>query len=487
MPMQPVYRGYHGVVEERAATRPSQIFAIAGLFVAIYIISSFVKTDTEKAEAAMRSIFAVSGLAAMLFCFMNIELALAALVFVVPLTNYNLPGLPFYLTIGDAYIVILTLAWLMRLMVSRGGRIQSANLDRPIFIFIVLSVISMFGSTSIPDAGVELLQTIEYIVISYYLFQNVIRKREEMDNVMLAIALSAQMYSLYGIIQYIIEGGGSYRVLSTFGHFNAFGTYLAIMIPLFFNLAVTERVRWRRAMYFITIGTCSVAIMFTFSRGAWIGVIGALIFSAWIRGMGQFIKIFSLLIVTVIILSVLLPERFIFRAASITEIQDDSTQSRIKQYSMAFEIMTEKPFFGVGLNELDNYATARGTPALAGIHNVFLYIAAERGIPAMAVFLLIVFLFIKNTMRNAAETRSSIFRGIYAGLFSGIASFMIVNLTAFQLVRGLGVFLGIFMGLSVAARRIEEYLILTDTIEEDPGDAPILRTPALIGHVTSQQ
>jgi O-antigen ligase len=484
---QPAYKARHGFVEEESATHYSQVFKVAGMLLLIYLAAHYIfKVNEAEASASMRGIFAVSGLFAMLFCFMNIELATTVFVFVIPLTNYRLPELPFFLTIADAYIIILTTAWLMRLVVSRGERIRGHNLDRLIFIFIILSLVSMFGSGIFSDAIVELLQTIEYFVISYFLFQNIIRRREELNNVMLAISLAAIAYSCYGIFQYIAEGGGSYRVVATFGHFNAYGAYLALMIPLYFNLALTESLRWRRMMYIITIFTCSVAIMFTFSRGAWIGVLGALVFSAWLRGMGQFVKVLSLLTVMVIIMSVSLPERFIGRAASITEIDDLSTQNRIKQYTMAFKIMTENPFFGVGLDELGHYAAAQGTAELGEIHNLFLYVAAERGIPAMMVLVLIIIVFFNNMMTRAAATRSSYFRGIYVALFSAIVSYMIVNLTAYQLVRGLGNFIGIFFGLSVAAQRIEEHLILTDKLEEDPDQSVILRTPALIGHVTSR-
>ena len=482
--MDAIFRAETGLVQEKPSTTAKQILVIAITLVLIYIFGKVMKLSFQDANETLKLLFLFGGMAILIFSFLNLELCTIAFVFVAPLTTLSLPGLSFYFTYGDAHLVIITIAWGIRLMVKSGEKIYKSPMDRPIFLFLFLSFCGMIKCTDMEVAIREYIQTIEYLVISFYVFSSILNRKNEMDNFIFSLALSCILFSLHGIIQYYEAREVGFRVLSTFGHFNAYGTYLAFMVAFFFNMALSEPVRWRRWVFWTAMGTASMAILFTFSRGAWIGVVGALIFSAWLRGMTQFIKVFALILLVVIVMSVILPEQFIFRVSSITEIHDMSTQSRLKQYAMGVEIITTQPILGVGVSQLSEYATSRGTPSLAEIHNVFLYLAAERGIPAMILFTWIIVLFFRTAIQRYQQSLSRKFRGIYLASFAAICSFMIVNFTAFQLVRGLGVFVGIFFGLTMAAARIEDHLIEAGELEEDEEESDISRSPSLIGHLS---
>ena len=96
--------------------------------------------------------------------------------------------------------------------------------------------------------------------------------------------------------------------------------------------------------------------------------------------MTQFIKYFSVIVILIVVASLFLPKQFIGRAASITEIHDKSTESRLKQYQMSTEIMMDRPLLGTGIGQVSAYSAQYGAPGIGDIHNVIMQIGAERGI-----------------------------------------------------------------------------------------------------------
>ena len=472
----------HGYIKDRTAhTSPGFFFFLTGAFFFSYFVVVYFKLNTQALAEMTWSVFLVAGFIVLLFSFLNLEMAVLSMVFLVPITSYELPGLPVHITIGDAYLLVVTTAWGMRLMVKSGERILKAPWGRPIALFLFLSCVSLINSTDLATGITEILQTIEYFVAAMYLFYAVIRSPEDMGNALIALSLSSSLFSLLGIREYFLMGMGDTRIQSTFGHFNAFGVYLAMMIPLFFTLMLSEKERWRRTLFTTALVLCCFAILLTFSRGAWIGVLLALLLSGWLRGMKQFIKFFSVVVLALIVSTVLLPERFIGRAASATEIQDDSTQSRIKQYEMAMEIMAKYPLFGTGVGQVPLYASRRGTPGLTEIHNVFLHIGADRGIPAMLALLLIFFVHYRVISRRIFLSRSTYFRNMYITNISSMAAFLMVNMTAYQLVRGVGIFVGLFLGMAAALILMEDRLAESGELDEDLDEPDLLsRSPSLL-------
>lgn len=477
-------------IEEKPSTSNKHVLIFFLIIVAAYAISKFFDIKIENPTAFIKIAFITGGIIVFIFCFLNLEMALLGLIFIIPETKQNLPGLSFFVTYGDVYLLIIAFAWVLRLLVKSNEYMHKSPLDRPIVLFIIWSTFSLLSTPNVEGGlseGVkDLLQTIEYFVMAFYVFKSIIKHRDELDSVLMALALTSMLVSVYGIIEYIMNGGKSYRIESTLGHFNGLGAYLSFMVPLFFNGFISERVKWRKWwIYFVAMSLSTVAIMLTFSRGAWIGVLVAIVLSAWLRGMNQFLRVFSVVMVLIVFASVLLPSRFIGRAASVTEVQDKSTQNRLNQYGMAIEIMGKEPLLGTGIGGLYWYAQDRGTPALYEIHNLFLYMAAERGIPAMLLLIWLIITYYVTIFRRINATKSTYFKSFYIANFSSITAFLIVNLTAEQLVHGVGMHVGVFFGIAMAAMRIEQDMIESGAIEEEEQQLePLARAPSLIGHLS---
>ena len=130
------------------------------------------------------------------------------------------------------------------------------------------------------------------------------------------------------------------------------------------------------------------ALTLTFTRNAWIGACAAV-------GLLFVLKDFRLtaiLPVIVAALFVLSPQGVISRLTSTFDAQDPANQDRFAMIEIGVRMVRDHPLTGVGPNMVSrvydtyrpDYAVNRTNPHL---HNVPLQIAAERGLPALAVWL----------------------------------------------------------------------------------------------------
>jgi O-antigen ligase len=131
-----------------------------------------------------------------------------------------------------------------------------------------------------------------------------------------------------------------------------------------------------------------VALALTFTRNAWIGACVA----AGLLFILKDFRLTALLPVIVAALVVLAPDGLVSRVTSTFNAQDPANQDRFAMIEIGARIIRDHPLAGIGPNMVPrvyeeyrpDYAVNRTNPHL---HNVPLQIAAERGLPAAAVWL----------------------------------------------------------------------------------------------------
>jgi putative inorganic carbon (hco3(-)) transporter len=130
-----------------------------------------------------------------------------------------------------------------------------------------------------------------------------------------------------------------------------------------------------------------VALFLTLGRGAWVGtsIAVAVIFS---------LKNFRLMAAIPIVVAVafsLAPDTVTRRMTSVFDLQDPSNRDRVAMLKTGVAMTSAHPLTGVGPNMIEKvYVQYRAPEAVQQtnqhLHNVPMQIAAERGIPALAVF-----------------------------------------------------------------------------------------------------
>ena len=243
---------------------------------------------------------------------------------------------------------------------------------------------------------------------------------DRFDRLLRAVALVGICVAVVGMLEYLgvswtcIPSSG--RPSATLGFRNILGMYLAIGIFPAAALVLQPR-RSDRILGGLAFLLMAVLLIFTRTRGAWLGVLVASLlglgagwrvlgWAAISRILWQYrVAVFGSFIVVAIAGAI--PPKFRDRNLSrldenkstlVSTIQfmgqEGGDRGRLKIWSHTFQMIREKPLFGVGLQNWAAYYPRYDRGDVMGIgvaperpHNDFLWVAAEMGLPGLVVYL----------------------------------------------------------------------------------------------------
>lgn len=185
-----------------------------------------------------------------------------------------------------------------------------------------------------------------------------------------------------------------YRVSGTLGVPNTYGVWLVTLIPLGMRMALYSKLKPR----IIWIGVMLVSLMCllaTYTRGAWFSFLASTVVFTLSDVFRKKIsaKQVSIFVVMAIVLAIVISVKYgegIKDRMSDTEksLTGKQKSSRLYLAQDALRIINDHLLTGVGLDNYRYYSD----PEIEGtriVHNVYLLIAAEQGVPASITFLLI--------------------------------------------------------------------------------------------------
>ncbi len=171
---------------------------------------------------------------------------------------------------------------------------------------------------------------------------------------------------------------------------NGAGLLMAMGLPFAYAFAATRWSSWsawRRAAAIVGGGLITHAVMMTYSRGAMLSLAIGMLWLLWRhRPRWQSLAGGPLVFVGVLALAgAEIREEFM----STRHYRDDpSALSRLDSWAGAWEIAWEHPLFGTGLRNSHQYSLNYGMDRQnRTIHNQYLQIAADSGIPTAAVYI----------------------------------------------------------------------------------------------------
>ena len=184
----------------------------------------------------------------------------------------------------------------------------------------------------------------------------------------------------------------TYRVTGTIGVANAYGLYVAALLPIAIRIALFTRLKPKWLWYFITSLSLG-ALLASYTRGAWLSFILATIFFFIIDYKEKKISRRQLRLLlglgTIVIIFVAVKYGHVIenRMVGSTEtLASDKKHSRIGLAKDAIGVISENKIWGVGLNNY-RYHSDKETQGTRIVHNTYLLIAAQQGVPGIIIFL----------------------------------------------------------------------------------------------------
>lgn len=245
----------------------------------------------------------------------------------------------------------------------------------------------------------------------YFVIINSANTKKLLNNLLTCFVVSGFLVCLYGLAQYFFGwdtaqawmdeemfGDIKMRIYSTLGNPNVLGEYILLVLPVSIGLMWTRRKAAAKVVYAGISGLMFLALILTFSRGCWIGLmIAAAIFITFAAG-----KLWGIGLAALPIIPMVLPESIINRFLSIGDMEDSSTSYRVYIWMGTLAMMRDFWVSGIGMGQ-EAFTQVYPFYSYNGIvaphsHNLFLQILVESGIAGIAVFLLIMFFFLRRMM-----------------------------------------------------------------------------------------
>ncbi|MDA8381966.1 MAG: putative O-glycosylation ligase, exosortase A system-associated [Betaproteobacteria bacterium] len=218
---------------------------------------------------------------------------------------------------------------------------------------------------------------------------------------LLVIAFSIGFYGVKGAI-FTLRTGGHDEVWGPIGTFIGSNTFLGLamimVLPLLIFLAREEKTVWMRRLLYATATCTFVSIIFTYSRGAFLGLaaISPLLF---LRTKHKVLV--SLLLVPMLYVGAQWAPKAIFHRADTIEHyhQDYSAMQRLQAWSVAWNIARTHPLTGGGfeyewvpnrrwLSYANPIYNKFGHTARAA-HSIYFQVMGQHGLVAFGLFVLL--------------------------------------------------------------------------------------------------
>ena len=430
----------------------------------------------EATKNEVKSGFNMPFIFAMLFGFMSIFiepllLFFAIILFVLLVAMISSPesgvililfALPFMTTVQlFIFICLIFISYILKLICGR--RLWRFHLiDFSVFGFLAFLVFG--GIVTVDGSSLPKMLLMMCFMGMYFVIKNIINSPAMVKRCLYALVISSAVVSVYGIYQnyfgalstkwqdmemfFEIKG----RVVSMFDNPNVLGEFLILIFPITLALMATSKLSYERFFLFAIAMMSCWCLVFTWSRGAWIGCMIATVL---------FLCISSKYFFTAGLLSLPWVGAFVWLKRDsliltrLTSFGDSSTSYRLGIWKGVLRMLEDVGLFGIGIGE-EAFKKIYPMYALTGIeaaphaHNLYLQIAVEMGVFALIAFLIFIFLFAqfsfsfcKSAMNRSNKLLSlGIFCGVLALLIQGMTDYVWYNYRVFLLfwmIVGLGV------------------------------------------------
>lgn len=384
------------------------------------------------------------------------------------------------ISLFDIIFVALLLYWLFQLLLRKQKFKFYPIITVPALTYLVLAGISAFFSQDKLLSFAMFINLFRGFIIFIY-FANNVHSEKEVRFIVAMLMSGVLIQFLVGTLQYVTggtlgltlfgEGDRAFRttlagasaisrVGGTIGSANSLAMYLNLILPIIFSFVFIRTKPIFRSIAGIVFILGGLTEILTMSRGGWVALTAAVVivlYGIFKKHYQSRFKSYVLTMTVIILITLPVIASFVDVQKRLFEDDYGAAYGRIPQMKVAFNIIAHHPFTGIGLN---NYATVMNRYDRTRenktyqfpypVHNAFLLIAAESGLPALFCFILIfVGIFKKAALFFKSDDHFLSILGI--GSFCGVITWLIHAQFRMDYAN---VFLWFSMGICVAIHQL---------------------------------
>ena len=259
------------------------------------------------------------------------------------------------------------------------------------------AILSMPMAVSLSDAWKTFSEQFVKAIVIFVVFINAVRTERRLKLLLLLVLAVSVYLSVNAINDYrmgVFQVGAieTYdariigRIKGLFENSNDLAMHLVSMIPIAIALALSARDPLRKLLYFGGAAVMVGAVIVTFSRGGFIGLVASSLLMFRRLGRKNRVATTTAMVFAVILFMGLGPAAYSSRLSTIFNSGADLTGSssqRTEVLKRSVWVALRYPLFGVGIGNFYHKS-----PRNLVSHNAYTQVAADMGIAAMVVYIL---------------------------------------------------------------------------------------------------
>lgn len=376
---------------------------------------------------------------------------------------------------ASAIFLTLTLGLWLAIVVRNGERIEIPTFGWPLLAYAAVTLVSVAASVDPMSSLIDSREVLLFLVVP--VVYRLARGQTALTVASIIISVGAAT-AVFGIVQYgILEYDHlGQRPQGSMGHYMTFSGLLMLVIGLAAARLLFSQ--HDRVWAGLVLPALVVALTLTFTRSAWVGACVGV-------GLLFVLRDYRLLAVAPVAAAVffaIAPASLSDRVYSMFDLQDPTNRDRVAMARAGIAMVKDHPLTGVGPDMVQEVYSSYRPPEAVNetnphLHNVPLHIAAERGLPALALWLWFVVTAVRELARAFGEPAQ---RALAAAGLAGMASMLAAGM--FEYNFGDSEFLMLLLVLltlpGAAARTFPDRA----PVVQGAGPEPSLRRGHALGH-----
>lgn len=306
------------------------------------------------------------------------------------------------IALAQSLLAIAVLCWVVVTVIKR----EAFHVPRFFWPLVGLAALTLVSAALSPDPRVSFADTKQLLLFLIVpLTYRFVRGRSGATVLLVVVSVGAAS-AAFGIVQYGIlhyDHLGQ-RPRGTLGHYMTYSGLLMLVIGV--ALAQLLFGKRDRTWAALVMPALAVAVALTFTRSAWVGACAAAVVLLWLKDF----RLMAVLPVIAAAFVAVAPASVSTRFASIFDLKDPTNRDRVVMFHEGERMIRQHPFFGVGPNMVEVLYEVYREPDAVGkinphLHNVPMQIAAERGLPALGLWVAFVAIVIYDLGRGLRSGR----------------------------------------------------------------------------------
>ncbi|MBU2614857.1 MAG: O-antigen ligase family protein [Elusimicrobia bacterium] len=356
-----------------------------------------------------------------------------------------------------AGIVIALLGWIIGIFAYRRFTLEKEKTSWFKIIlagFIIIFILSSIFSVNVYKSFTRTFYLLGEIGVFFAVLSYDWKKRN-ISVLFKILTVFAVVESLYGIIQYltgttILNYGDTTkhilgmfsnhdvirRAFGTWDHPNSLGGILAMLIPITFFIGIISKGKKEKLFYLVSTSVMALGLMFTQTRGGWIGlIVSLLVLIIYKRKNLIFIPLAAVIIILVV------PST---RSRIMNTFNFGLETERISMWRVAVDEIRQNPVLGTGPETFSDvfYNELLQKKMDTGLfqkrmhfhyHNTYLGLSAESGIFSIIIFLIFVGSILVFGFKGLHSVENKFMQSVLLGCIGTVIDFMVHGFVDYNL------------------------------------------------------